>query len=181
MKRFRRYIFNGLTVLSLLLAVATAGLWVRSLFSLDRYAFVPIAGVDQIQWIYVQYWGGMQLHRIHISAPNHDAMESELVSPGLTSQAMENPNLFSRVLSLDSGFDFNQRTRRRTGALVTYSYLCSPHWAVVAILSALPVSRGYLRLRSACGNHRGHCPACGYDIRANPGRCSECGHEPTPA
>ena len=47
--------------------------------------------------------------------------------------------------------------------------------AAAAAVSALPML--VVRLR---GRHRaraGLCPGCGYDVRANSARCSECGHE----
>jgi hypothetical protein len=48
-----------------------------------------------------------------------------------------------------------------------------PHWFVTLVASVLPVAALTRRLR-----HRpipGTCPACGYDLRATPTRCPECG------
>jgi len=49
-----------------------------------------------------------------------------------------------------------------------------PHWFLAVILAILPFR--WLRLRSK-GAHRlnGFCHACGYDLRATPHRCPECG------
>ena len=41
MKRTRRYIFNTLTVVGLLLVLATVGLWVRSGMYQERYTSAP--------------------------------------------------------------------------------------------------------------------------------------------
>jgi hypothetical protein len=53
-----------------------------------------------------------------------------------------------------------------------------PYWLVLLVpLSALAVvtrrHRRYARLASGC------CVACGYDLRATPRRCPECGAVPT--
>jgi hypothetical protein len=53
-----------------------------------------------------------------------------------------------------------------------------PHWVAVLLFSVLPATRltGF-----ALGRKRfsaGHCRSCGYDLRATPDRCPECGATP---
>jgi hypothetical protein len=56
--------------------------------------------------------------------------------------------------------------------------LVIPHWALVAATLPLPVA-WLLRRRRALRRHgAGLCPSCGYDLRATPGRCPECGTVP---
>ena len=50
-----------------------------------------------------------------------------------------------------------------------------PAWFVVTLF-AIPFSVRLVRYaRSHLRKKPGHCPACGYDVRATPRRCSECG------
>jgi hypothetical protein len=53
-----------------------------------------------------------------------------------------------------------------------------PHWFVVLLFAVLPAMRlrSTLRARRAHSRHRaGLCQHCGYDLRATPDRCPECG------
>ena len=51
-----------------------------------------------------------------------------------------------------------------------------PDWSVVAATAVLPCWRLVRRARAVRPREPGLCPACGYDVRATPERCPECGH-----
>jgi predicted amidophosphoribosyltransferase len=54
-----------------------------------------------------------------------------------------------------------------------------PFWALAFATAMVP---GLVSARRACRTRRlrvGLCPACGYDLRATPDRCPECGTAPT--
>jgi hypothetical protein len=54
----------------------------------------------------------------------------------------------------------------------------TPHWLPVVLLAGLPLIRLIRRQRRRL-RLPGHCRICGYDLRATPERCPECG--PIPA
>jgi hypothetical protein len=49
-------------------------------------------------------------------------------------------------------------------------------WYVALLLSVVPAFRGVRRLRRRRCISVGFCPRCGYDLRATPERCPECGN-----
>jgi hypothetical protein len=56
-----------------------------------------------------------------------------------------------------------------------------PHWAAAIVLGVPPLAlilplRAFVRKRRRV--RRGQCLSCGYDLRATPGRCPECGAVP---
>lgn len=58
--------------------------------------------------------------------------------------------------------------------------LALPHWliaSVAGLVLILTVRPDWRRHRRSA---RGHCPHCGYDLRASPDRCPECGKQPGP-
>jgi hypothetical protein len=53
-------------------------------------------------------------------------------------------------------------------------------WAFLACAAGFfPLLILYKRLRRAHSTRAGHCPECGYDLRATPERCPECGRQQT--
>jgi hypothetical protein len=53
--------------------------------------------------------------------------------------------------------------------------LAVPGWLVPLLFALLPGSRLLRTYRLRRAERRGRCPDCGYDLRATPARCPECG------
>jgi hypothetical protein len=58
--------------------------------------------------------------------------------------------------------------------------LALPAWLITPLLLILPASRVVTACRLLSRRRDGFCPTCGYDLRATPDRCPECG-TPVPA
>ena len=68
------------------------------------------------------------------------------------------------------------RTDRGRGGRVSVARsLHVPYWVIVPLLAAGPALRLWGVTRRARRNRRSKCGSCGYDLRATPDRCPECG------
>jgi hypothetical protein len=83
---------------------------------------------------------------------------------------------------------FSLWTERKSGRQVatgvlrkTGFHLQIPHWFVVLLASLAPGVWLIRRHRRASRVRLGRCAGCGYDLRASPGRCPECGTPAVPA
>jgi len=66
----------------------------------------------------------------------------------------------------------------RTGIAGDAYFVAAPYWGVAGILAVWPAwyfTRVRKRHRQLDRRRRGLCPVCGYDLRASPERCPECG------
>ena len=53
--------------------------------------------------------------------------------------------------------------------------LAVPYWLLVVVAAAAPVGSVVVSVRKRARRMRGRCAGCGYDLRASPERCPECG------
>jgi hypothetical protein len=85
------------------------------------------------------------------------------------------PSLFNRLgfyLMMVGPEPFNGMDEHWSATLVT------PHWSLAVLFSLAPLAWSFsIRRRLRTGRRRrlGLCVTCGYDLRASPDRCPECG------
>lgn len=162
--RLGRILLNTLTAISLLLALATAGLWVRGAWVVDAlYQETPSFG---------------RILRLSVGAGHVGAMWPvgwEGLSGKWDYVALDTAHFRRRWIG---PFRMGQQvlpdgTRWGVAAV--------PMWAIFLATLLLPAYAGLGVWRRARRKRRvamGLCGTCGYDMQANPSRCSECGHEP---
>jgi hypothetical protein len=164
-----RWLLRTFSVVCLLLVIATIVLWVRSYWSDDRVMYVASPGY------YVDFSadtepGAMRAFLNMCLAPH-------TVEPGWRFGARSyrgmSPSLLPKQYPLLSD-DLVWHSYRLGSERITHELAC-PFWALVGVFGVasvpplLPWVRCYRRRR------HGLCETCGYDLRASPERCPECG------
>ena len=163
-----RRLLNVLTAVSLLACVAVAVLWVRSYQWRDGVSFGA-------HWSAFTRYGRLVLWADFNDIP-HGAAARPLVRGIHRRQSDRGTNLMDRPDYGFAGFGFKRHgwadQPKPTRMFVV------PMW-FVASATALPPALwllGVYRRRAAAARRAsGRCAACGYDLRATPGRCPECG------
>ena len=183
----RRRLLNLLTGLSLLLCAALCVLWVRSYFVGEQIGWqrsVPAAG--EFRATYVRSGAG-GLSVTFLSALPTDAAQIARMKSAVEREPLQRTvdprprypwvRTPARLRSL--GFQTTLDHQAQASPFRPIRRFVVPYW-FLAIAAAAPPA---IRLASAAKRERrrrriGLCPHCGYDLRATPDRCPECGASP---
>lgn len=179
MRPVRRSLFTLAAVLSLLLCAATAGLWPRSYRTEDQFfarlhlryinlrtyrgelgcEFGAVCG-DGPADLYTPAW--LAGHRM---VPVNSVPESDYI------QIAEAEGRFSHLRHYHGVYGFRWHPRLDGNWEYKERGVAVPMWLLVLVATLLPVARWRPRRKHRSGS----CAVCGYDLRASPDRCPECG------
>jgi hypothetical protein len=147
----KRRVFNVLTAVSLAACAATAALWARSYVCFDSVSW----STADHGWRLVSFRGQFAFASVtHLSLGNGFLIGAQPRRP-----LPETDDSFF-------GFAVHSSTGNFEWCVVTF-----PHWSL-ALAFAVP---GALRAVRPRAKIPGACRHCGYDLRATPDRCPECG------
>ena len=170
MRRLRGTLLTLASGLSLILCITTVMMWVRYR-SLEVYA--TLWDLPLPKWAHAKSDGVASRDQLSISlttgwhAPNENEPQSENLTPATTAFYFHG---FAYYLFVERLF--------RGGVMKTHEVQV-PWWFAITVPSALPICLLCRVLADRIKLRRGHCEKCGYDLRASPERCPECG-EPVP-
>jgi len=164
---------------SLLLCVATSVLWLRSYSQEDMLSFArariqPLGRPASTSIYFGSNRGVLCLGRNVVVDNGHAFLPKEGL--GWTSRSAF-PVPWGR--SFLESLHFSLNSFDNPGQRMTELYF--PHWAVIVVvlpLASFAIWRTASRLRRKPGFDQLKCGACGYDLRATPDRCPECGEVP---
>jgi hypothetical protein len=138
-----------LVVFSLLAFVAVGGVWLRGLYLQEKVQFVCLGHFCVV---------GSMPHHLNVIVRRDSYFNNSPVK-WTTASA-----ILTRMEYLEPGL----------GSLGAESILWLPHWLMKLLFSIAPI-HWLLGYRQRKRRKMGECHVCGYDLRATPERCPECG------
>ena len=181
MQRLIRYSLNALTVLSLLLCGVSLLQWFNNqglsgrLEDVHWESPVGISGTDR------RGIAGLrnEVAIYHTIAAESDSSVGQYQPHGVVWDRFAVSDTRATLGQTNSlGFGYESVRRPSQAGTIYHCHLVVPLWFVLGIGSILPfgcIVRKRLRRRRI---RVGFCHVCGYDLRATPDRCPECGTIP---
>jgi hypothetical protein len=186
----RRKLFNLAAAMSLVLCVATAVFWVRSYWGSDYVEFEKVSPPLQSGSVNINIQTGLGRVQVQglaqVYPPEiYKSWARERVGRGWTMAAAGrmsyaarpdfDPNPCPFYSKAVVGFQSANHFQKPYGLPGIFRGVVIPLWSICILLGALPVYRfmKWYHLRERA--RRGLCAICGYDLRATPDRCPECG------
>jgi hypothetical protein len=181
----RRRLLNVFTALSLLLCVAALALWVRSFWAFDRFDHQHRDAQGRLAGVNVSSYRGVlvvQTTRLDQTIPGSERWvyaANFSVRPTSPGQSAYDPSVTRVMAGFGSGgFRYAIRTAPPPGGLLvggTARTWVVPCYALAVVAAILPLARVWRAWKRSREYRPGQCLPCGYDLRATPGRCPECG------
>jgi hypothetical protein len=176
-KRFCRRVFNAIAILSLVFCLAMAALWARSFWYSDLTGHANSAG----SWYVASWTGTLLLHTDN----NPEGGSGLLYSQKLTGVESDSFRNISRLGFVDykeaygsHRLDVWPPPGPNVPAIIHSRYIRIPDWFLVAVFAVAPIIYFILIILLRRRITTGCCLRCGYDLRATPDRCPECGAVP---
>jgi hypothetical protein len=200
MRRLARRLVQHCAILSLLACAAAGGMWARSYHHRDAVEVRRFGVSSHTGALHLWAWDP-RYARFHAawsasSITLHRPTKADLLAWSLRGgdEAVLTP-LFRRMDRHDEPFPtfWQAPTWQRLGFAVVEGWeggvrwyppgskgvdlrgLTIPYYALALAFAPLPCWAALRRARRAARRRRGCCTACGYDLRASPARCPECG------
>ena len=178
-----RLLLNLVTALSLFVCLAACSLWVRSQRLYDRLIYQT--GHDrrgsQRCFVLGSDRGVFDFQHHHIAGLGRAYAEQTGLHTDHFEPDGQSPPVPPDHAFMLPGFGFLPPVTTVLPPAVWWRYsVYVPHYAVVLAAAALPAARLRARLRRQRSIRRRLCTCCGYDVRATPARCPECGSAVAP-
>lgn len=192
MRKLGRIARRVATAVSLILLVAVVTAWVRGQWGWERVGVTRLA-VDEDTYRAWHVRADWSNGGIGILMERDDADGQQVRAAGLPEQVRWKSHYSRMKLLARSGghkVDVHGASRWVTKATegsvgwieyrAVYLSLFFPCWMGVLVFGVMPAWRGVVWSRERRRRklrREGRCIGCGYDLRATPGRCPECGLE----
>jgi hypothetical protein len=171
MRRLARILLNVSTVFSAVLCLALLVVWVRSFGHLEEARISTRGQLWEVSWgrgYLVLLWDS--------GLPGYVTGVASEAAPD--SYDPYHGDYGRRWLGMEWYYSVGP-FKSGNPAVATWRIVSLPLAVPVGLTMLLPLARGVRLLRRRRRMVEGHCPACGYDLRATPERCPECGAVPT--